>query len=156
MSPPLLYAIAALIIVLKTWHGWKLGVVRQAIGLAALALGAAAAVVGGPIVEPLLDLSLPVPDEARTPLAGLALGVVVYFAVTFFAAVLFKKTEHQTVGVIRVSYGLAGAALGAVTGALLAALLLIAFVTGTVDPEIVTDLRNGDIEQAIARALPQL
>ncbi len=152
MTPPLLFATAALIVALKTWHGWKLGVVRQAIGLAALALGAAAAMIGGPLVEPFLDLSLPVPDEARTPLAGLLLGVAVYLVVTFFGAVLFKKTEHQTLGVIRLGYGFAGAVLGAATGLLLAAILLVAFIAASAHPEIVEELREGNFTKVLERA----
>jgi uncharacterized membrane protein required for colicin V production len=152
MSAPL-WSIAALIIALKTWHGWKLGVVRQAIGLVALVGGVIAAVVGGPVVEPFLDLSLPVREEARTPLAGLALGVGVYFVVTLFAAVLFKKTEHQTVSVVRFGYGALGAILGAVAGALIAAALLIVFTAATGHPEVIEEVRDGKFDRAIKRAL---
>jgi Colicin V production protein len=155
MSPSLLLAIAALIIALKTWHGWKLGVVRQAVGLVALVGGVIAAVIGGPVVEPFLDLSLPVRDEARTPLAGLATGIVVYLAVTLCAVVLFKKTEHQTVGVIRFGYGFLGAVLGAVSGALIAAVLLIIFAAGSGDPGIVEALRDGNFAQALEHALKE-
>jgi len=153
MAPPLLLAIAALVVVLKTWHGWRLGVVRQAIGLAALGLGVGAAVIGGPLVEPFLDLSLPLPDAARTPLAGVTLGVIVYFIVTLFAAVLFKKTEHQTVGVVRLGYGFTGAVLGLVTGVVLAAALLVAFAAARGHPGIVEELRDGNFSQALHLAL---
>jgi uncharacterized membrane protein required for colicin V production len=152
MSAPL-WSIAALIVALKTWHGWKLGVVRQAVGLVALIGGAIAAVLGGPVVEPFLDLSLPVREEARTPLAGLATGIVVYVVVTLFAAMLFKKTEHQTVGVVRFGYGFLGAVLGAVAGALVAAALLVVFAVAHGNPDVLEDLRDGNLERALRGAL---
>lgn len=152
MSPPLLFAVAALIVALKTWHGWRLGVVRQAIGLIALVGGVVAAIVGGPVAEPFLDLSLPVPEEARSPLAGLALGVVVYLGVTLFSAVLFKKTEHQTVGVVRLGYGMLGAVLGAVSGVVIAAALLVLVNAAMGDREIVEELRAGDFQRILDSA----
>jgi MFS family permease len=152
MPPEGLLAVAALIIALKAWHGWRLGVVRQAIGLLALAAAVVAGIVGAPIAEPMLDSFPEVPDAARILVAGVLLGVTVYLVITLFSAVLFKKTEHQTIGVIRFGYGLGGVVLGAIAGALLAAVSLTAFLATNGHPEILDHLRDGDIEKALASA----
>ena len=148
-------AIAALIVALKTWHGWRMGMVRQAIGLGALGLAVFAGLVGAPMLEPMVEPLLALPDAAREPIAGIALGVVVYLAITLTAAVLFKKTEHQTVGVIRMGYGLGGAILGAIVGWILAAALLVAFLAANGRPEVAEHLRDGDFEKALASAIDQ-
>lgn len=145
-----LLAIAALIVALKTWHGWRIGMVRQAIGLGALVVAVFAGVIGAPMVEPMIGPLLAVPDAARGPIAGVGLGVLVYLAITLTGAVLFKKTEHQTVGVIRLGYGFGGAVLGAVVGLLLATVMLAAFLAANGKPEIAEHLRDGEFEKALA------
>ena len=144
-----LLVIAALIVALKAWHGWRIGVVRQAIGLGALAVAAFAGIVGGPIVEPMIEPLLAVPDEARAPIAGIVLGVLVDLVITLFSAVLFKKTEQQTIGAIRLVYGLAGAVLGAVYGVVLAGAIGVALLAATGQRDVLDHLSNGDFQKAL-------
>ena len=59
------FAVAAIVVALKTWHGWRLGVIRQSIGLVALASGYLTAIFGGRILAPVLFL-LGVPSGLST------------------------------------------------------------------------------------------
>ncbi|MEO7318854.1 MAG: CvpA family protein [Chthoniobacteraceae bacterium] len=109
------FAIAAIIVALKTWHGWRLGVIRQAVGLVALASGYLCAIFGGRFLAPILFL-LGVPSGLASLVGGAILGLTVYFAMSIAGAILFKKTSQQSVGVVRVGYGLAGGVIGGLMG----------------------------------------
>ncbi len=109
------FAAAALIVALKAWHGWRLGVVRQAVGLVALASAYLCAIFGGRVLAPVLFLA-GVPSGLSGIAGGAALGLVVYLSCSIIAAILFKKTSQQGVGVVRFGYGVAGAAIGGLMG----------------------------------------
>ena len=109
------FAVASLIVALKTWHGWRLGVIRQSIGLVALASGYLSAIFGGRILAPVLFL-LGVPSGLSTIIGGAILGLTVYFILSIVGAILFKKTSQQSVGVVRLGYGIAGGVIGAFMG----------------------------------------
>jgi uncharacterized membrane protein YfcA len=146
--------IVALIVTLKAWHGWRLGAVRQGIGLAALVAAAVAGVGGAPLVEPLLPPLTSVAEAARVPLAGMATGLAVYAAITLCAAVLFKKTEHQTIGVIRVGYGFIGALLGAIFGLVIGAALLTTYLAASGRAGLLEHVRGGELERALESLAP--
>ena len=151
-----LFAVVVIIVALKAWHGWRLGVVRQAVGLIALVAAVCAAFFAGPFVAPLLVDVPQIPETARVQVGGLGLAVLLYLAITLSSAIVFKKTEHQSVGMIRFGYGMAGAVLGAVTGLVLAAFLLGAFLVATGGPEIADQLRRGEYEKALDSARAKL
>ncbi len=109
------FAIAAIVVLLKAWHGWRLGVVRQAVGLIALGCAYFCAIFGGKILAPFLFL-LGVPSGLSAVVGGAILGLLVYLVLSFFGAVLFKKTSQQSLGVVRFGYGLAGAVIGGLMG----------------------------------------
>ena len=144
--------IAALIVALKAWHGWRSGAVRQAIGLGALLVAGFAGIVAGPIAEPMIEPLLSVPDAARAPIAGLLLGLATYLAITLTATVLFKKTEQQTVGVIRFGYGLGGAVLGAIFGLLIATAVIAAYLAATGQRDVLDELSAGEFQKALDSA----
>ncbi len=109
------FAVAALIVALKAWHGWRLGVVRQAIGLAALVCAYLCAIFGGRLLAPVLFF-LGIPGGLSGIAGGAILGLLVYSALSIVGAILFKKTAQQSVGVVRFGYGLAGAVIGGFMG----------------------------------------
>ena len=109
------FAAAALVVALKTWRGWRLGVVRQSADLVGLVCAYFCAVFGGRVLAPVLFL-LGVPSGVSGIAGGALLGLLVYFTCTIVAGILFKKTSQQTVGVIRLGYGAAGAVLGGMMG----------------------------------------
>ena len=109
------FAAAALIVAVKAWHGWRLGVVRQAVGLVGLASAYFCAIFGGRVLAPVFFL-LGVPSGLSGIAGGAALGLLVYLGFTIVAAIVFKKTSQQNVGVVRFGYGVAGAAIGGLMG----------------------------------------
>lgn len=109
------FAVAALVVAMKAWHGWRLGVVRQAVGLVALVCAYLSAIFGGRVLAPVLFI-LGVPNGLSGIAGGAILGLVVYLTLTFIASILFKKTSEQSVGVVRFGYGVAGAVFGGLMG----------------------------------------
>ena len=109
------FAVAAALVCLKAWHGWRLGVVRQSVGVIGLACAYGMAVYGGRLLVPVLK-PLGIPDGLLGIVGGALLGLLVYLGFAMTGAILFKKTSHQSLGIIRVGYGAAGAVLGALMG----------------------------------------
>ena len=103
---------ALILILFEVVRGWRLGLVRQMVRLLALGLAYAAAIFGGKLVLPLLRPFLQVPDLFLSVLAGAILALVVYAVINALGALLFKRTEQQPAGIIRLLYGLSGGALG--------------------------------------------
>ena len=123
---------AMLIVALKAWRGWRLGIVRQAIGLAALVAAYGVAIFGGRLLVPVLR-PLGIPDGLLGVAGGVLLGLLVFVGVSVGGSVLFKKTAQQSVGLVRLGYGISGAALGGCIGLFLVWIAVLAVrVLGTV------------------------
>ncbi len=118
-SSHLLWVAAGVVIVFKAWQGWRLGLVRQVISLGALAVGIGCGVLGGRAVGAMLSSVLTFPEQVLSAVGGLLLGFGVFAAISILSAILFKKTSDQGIALVRVGYGLSGAALGAFYGLLL-------------------------------------
>ncbi len=114
----LLFGAAALVVLYKAWRGWRLGVVRQVLGIVALAAGYGAAVFFGYLAVPILR-PIGLPDRVLSVLGGALMGVVVYAGIVVAGGVLFKRTSQQSVGLVRLAYGISGAFFGALLGLLL-------------------------------------
>jgi hypothetical protein len=112
----MLFAAAAVIVLLKAWQGWRLGVVRQVIGLAAVAAATVCGYFGSGAMGTLLASMLPLPERLLGAAGGVLLGGLVYVAITILSAILFNKTSDQGLAIIRIGYGLLGAAIGAIYG----------------------------------------
>ena len=106
---------AGLLVALRAWRGWRLGVARQLISLCALVAAYPAAYFGGPQTVPFLRV-LGFPDHLLAVIGGAILGAFVFIVINLVGALLFKRTAQQSVGAVRYSYGLLGAFLGAVFG----------------------------------------
>jgi hypothetical protein len=103
------------------WLGWKRGIVRQAASLIGLALASAAGFWLGPLISPIIP-ALGLPSFLRPLLGGILLGLIVWAGVSVLATIVFRKTEDQGLGMIRLFYGVSGAALGLLTGLFVLAL----------------------------------
>jgi hypothetical protein len=115
----LLFVAASLALVaLMALRGWRLGIVRQAFSILALALAYAAGWFGGGFLIPVLR-PIGFPDRVLTAIGAACLGLVVFAALTAASGVLFKRTAHQSVGVVRFGFGFSGAVLGAAFGVFL-------------------------------------
>ncbi len=109
----LVILISCLFLLLQAWCGWRRGVVRQGLNLfamvCALAAGYSAYHIYGSHAGGTLFSSI----------LGLFLGWIVYFCIALLAAILFKKTDQHESVMVRLFYGLGGAACGIATGAVL-------------------------------------
>jgi hypothetical protein len=113
-------------------NGWRRGVVRQSLSVFAVVAGYFAGVFGGRLLMPILR-GLGYPDFALSLLAGAVMGLLVYLGVSALGTILFKKTNQQDIFFVRWGYGLGGALVGAVFGALLLWVALIGLrLAGTV------------------------
>jgi hypothetical protein len=113
-----IFLVAGVLFALCVWRGWRLGVVRGLLGLAALFCawigGSAAAGTTGTV----LAYFSKVPPLLEPAVAGLSVGLAIYITIGLLAGLLFKKTGDHS-GVTRMAFGIGGALCGAVYGLLL-------------------------------------
>lgn len=107
--------LGVVVVILFAIRGWRLGLVRQALSIAAVAAAYAAAFFGGKYLIPFLR-PIGFPDQILTVIGGLILGAVVYVVISAVSGLLFKRTEHQSAGIVRLGFGFSGAILGAAFG----------------------------------------
>jgi uncharacterized membrane protein required for colicin V production len=108
-------ACAGLWLLLSTWLGWRRGIVRQIASL----LGLVLAVVIGFWLGPLISQIVPafgLPAFLKPLLGGILVGLAICASMAIFSQIIFRKTEDQGFGLIRLFYGLAGAFLGLLYG----------------------------------------
>ncbi len=115
---------AIVLILFEVIRGWRLGIMRQLMRVAAVVAGYAAAYFGGDLLVPLLRSSLRMPDMVISVLGGAILAVVAYGIISSLGTILFKRTAQQS-GVVRLVYGLSGALLGLCFGAFFVWLILV-------------------------------
>jgi uncharacterized membrane protein required for colicin V production len=108
---------AVVLILFEVVRGWRLGLLRQLVRVAALAAAYAAAVFGGRLLVPIARPFLKMPDIVLSILAGAVLALVIYAFVTSMGMVLFKRTGQQNSKLIQLIYGFAGAIIGLFFGA---------------------------------------
>jgi Colicin V production protein len=108
---------AVVLILFEVVRGWRLGLLRQLVRVAALAAAYAAAVFGGRLLVPITRPFLKMPDIVLSILAGAGLALVIYAFVTSMGMVLFKRTGQQNSKPVQLIYGFAGAIVGLFLGA---------------------------------------
>jgi hypothetical protein len=108
---------AVVLILFEVVRGWRLGLLRQLVRVAALAAAYAAAVFGGRLLVPIARPFLKMPDIVLSILAGAVLALVIYAFVTSMGMVLFKRTGQQNSKLVQLIYGFAGAVVGLFFGA---------------------------------------
>ena len=108
---------AVVLILFEVVRGWRLGLLRQLVRVAALAAAYAAAVFGGRLLVPIARPFLKMPDIVLSILAGAVLALVIYAFVTSMGMVLFKRTGQQNSKLVQLIYGFAGAIVGLFFGA---------------------------------------
>ena len=116
---------AIVLILFEIVRGWRLGIMRQLMRVAAVAAGYAAAYFGGDLLVPLLRSSLKMPDMVISALGGAILAVAAYGIIASLGTILFKRTAQQSSGMVRLVYGLSGALLGVCFGAFFVWLVLV-------------------------------
>lgn len=119
------FSFAALIMLLQILRGWHLGLPRQLVRLVALVAAYSAALWGGHLLGPMLRPMIKVPDFVISALGGAILAMIIYSLVNTAGAILFKRTDQQQTGPVRLAYGISGAALGVLFGLFFIWLLVV-------------------------------
>jgi len=114
-STALFFLGAAVLVLLMAWRGWRLGLVRQALSIVALGVSYLAGALLGRFLIPVLR-PLGFPDRVLTVLGAVLVALAVYAAAMIFVGLVFKRTEHQGTGLLKLIFGLPGALLGAAFG----------------------------------------
>lgn len=131
------------------WSGWREGVVRAVVRLAALTGGGFVGLAVGGALAPLVSAVLPVPAPLVALVLALVIAIGVYAVAWLLSALLFKRTAQQPSALLRLVFGGGGAVVGAVIGLTLvwAALLgvrgLGGFYQGILEGRPPADLRPG-------------
>lgn len=116
---------AVVLFLFEIARGWRLGLPRQLVRVAALVAAYSVAIFGGPSVVPLLRPLLKLPDFVISALGGSILALIVYSVITSLGRVLFKRTGQQESGIVRLIYGATGAFVGIFFGAFLLWILVM-------------------------------
>jgi len=116
---------AIVLILFEIIRGWRLGILRQMMRVAAVVAAYAAAYFGGNLVVPLLRSMVTVPDMVLSALGGAVLALLVYAVVASLGRVLFKRTAQHSSSLVRFAYGLSGAMVGFLFGAFFIWLVLV-------------------------------
>jgi hypothetical protein len=82
-------------------RGWRLGLMRQLVRVAALAAAYAAAFYGGRLVVPLVRPFLKMPDIVLSILGGALLALVVYASITSLGVIFFRRASQQNASLFR-------------------------------------------------------
>jgi hypothetical protein len=103
---------AVVLVLFEAVRGWRLGLLRQLMRLAALVAAYAAAFLGGRLLLPIARPVLKMPDFVLSALGGATLAFVAYAVVSSMGAILFKRTGEQDSRIAKLVYGFAGAIVG--------------------------------------------
>jgi uncharacterized membrane protein required for colicin V production len=147
---------AVVLILFEVVRGWRLGLIRQLVRVAALAAAYAAAVFGGRLLVPMVRPFLKMPDIVLSILAGAVLAFAIYALVTSMGMVLFKRTGQQNSRLVRLIYGFAGAIVGLFFGAFVLWLIVasVRAVGAVADAQVRSRARSPEAGQsATLRAL---
>ena len=120
------FSFALILIAFEIVRGWRLGIVRQAVRLLALGCAYGAAIFGGQLLLPVVQPFLRIPDFFISIVAGAVLALVVYAVINVLGAILFERTGQKDAGIVRLLYGLCGAALGIFFGLFSVWLIVVA------------------------------
>jgi hypothetical protein len=116
---------AAAFVAYQMFRGWRLGVVRQLVNLVALIAAYAVAIFGGRMAVPVFNF-LHYPDFIVSFVAGSILAVIGFVAIATVGRILFRRTNQQSIGLLRMGYGAGGSFIGMVFGFLTVWLVVLA------------------------------
>src|SRR5436189_3514551 len=103
---------ATVLVLFEVVRGWRLGLLRQLMRLAAFVVAYSDAFFGGRFLVPIRRAFLKMPDFVLSALRRATLAFVVYAVVSSMGAILFKRTGEQDSRVVQLIYGFTGAIVG--------------------------------------------
>ena len=110
------YFIAVTVVVaLLAWNGWKQGVLRQLVTLAAIASAYIVGWFGADSAAPLFEF-LHFPSPITRIIGGVVAGFAAFIGIRTVGHIVCKRTAQQKPGAARVSYGVLGALIGVLFG----------------------------------------
>ncbi len=112
------YSVSAICVAALGWSGWKQGIARQLMTLAAIGCAYAAAYYGASSAAPVFAF-LKYPPQITTVIGGAALALATFLGMHGLRRWLFKRTADQQKVSARLSYGILGAVLGVAFGSFL-------------------------------------
>ncbi len=116
---------AVVLVLFEVARGWRLGLPRQLVRIAAVIAAYSTALFGGRLLVPVLRPLLKIPDFIISMIGGAILALVVYSVITTVGRTLFKRTAQQESRAVRLIYGAAGGFLGVFFGGFLLWLLVV-------------------------------
>jgi uncharacterized membrane protein required for colicin V production len=116
---------AVILMLFEVVRGWRLGLMRQIMRLAAIAAGCTAGFFGGRPFVPLARAFLKMPDPILSILCGAALALITCVALSGLGAILFRRTAQLNSGFARIICGFAGSVLGFFFGLLILWLVVV-------------------------------
>lgn len=100
----------------EIWRGWRVGVVRSGMHLAAISVSTSLGLLAAKLVAVPFGGLGNLPGFLAGIVVGGGLGIFLFVAIWILGAVLFKRTEHQGSGVFRILWGAGGAFFGLLVG----------------------------------------
>ncbi len=115
----ILFLAAIVFLVWEAWRGWRAGLIRSGLNLAAMVVSAIVLYYGAQVAA--------APFGGLGTFAGFMAGLVVGGGLAFVAfaliwligALAFKRTDHQGSGLVRLLWGMGGAIFGVILGVFL-------------------------------------
>jgi uncharacterized membrane protein required for colicin V production len=116
---------AVVLVLFEILRGWRRGLPRQVARLGALVAAYFAAYFGGSYLVPVVRPFFNIPDIVISILAGAVLALVIYAVINALGTILFRRTSQHQSAIVRLLYGVGGAAFGLFFGAFLVWLLVV-------------------------------
>jgi len=121
-----LFVVAAVFLLWQTYRGWRLGIIRAALRLAALIGSGFVGFYGGLLTGKATAFLFGLPDWFIGVPVGIFLLLATYIVLTLLSRLCFKRTEHQKSAFVRFIFGIGGALVGLAIGLV----FLVAAVSG--------------------------
>ena len=144
------YGVSAIFVAGLGWNGWRQGVARQIMTLAAIACAYAAAYYGASSAAPVFGF-LNYPPQITKIIGGVAVGCATFIGVHGLRRWFFRRTAQQKNAGVRLSFGILGAIIGVTFGSLLFLITTgLVRAVGTVAESRIEDIEH---EKKVAPAL---
>lgn len=114
-----LWLAAALYLLFEIWRGWRRGVLRHGMSVAALLVAGGIGWIFAWMTGFAADRIVPLPYPGGRLIFGLVAALAFYFAAVALSSLLFKRTSQQPPGLKRLFYGAGGAFFGLIFGLLM-------------------------------------
>ena len=110
---------AMLFLVWEAWRGWRAGLIRSGLNLAAMVVSGVVLYYGAQVASAPFGGLGSFPGFMAGLVVGGGLAFVAFALIWLVGALAFKRTEHQGSGLVRLFWGMGGALFGVILGVFL-------------------------------------